>query len=744
MSWQRRARNKPGPLAPISAPTGDSPTGAAIQVELLLDGLWTDITSRVMTREGSGKIQLSRGEPNEGSQTDPGVCRMELQNRDGLFSTRNPTSPYYGKLARNQQLRVSVPSGNDKNVRFWGEVASWPQSWDPTGKDVGVMIEASGVLRRLGQNAAPIGSALKVDLLAGDQLDLVLGFPGPAPVLVAYWPCEDGALSTSIGSSVVGVPAMTITGTPTLASFSGFVCSDPLPVMGSASFSAAVPAYTQPISTGVTFLLAVPAGGAADGQVLCSFTTTGTAVRWELYYSAAGSGGLGLRAISSSGSSLMDSLTPSQINGQLLDVAIVLLQDGADIFATTNVYAIGSSFVSGPGGLISSSQVGIITSVTLAPGRGLTATAMGHLHIQTYQTDAFNGVDWTQTLTAHAGESADDRIYRLLLSMGVTAHQIGNDHVSVVMGVQRSGTLISLVQDAVLAEGGILYELTNGFGLGYRTRESLENQAPAVTLDYALGQLANAPVPIDDDRYARNDITVSRTNGSSSRAIQQSGPLSVQQPPAGVGTYPVSVTVNVAADSNLPSQAGWRLHLGTVDEARYPQISVNLAHSTFASNPFLREQILAVRPGDRIVVANPPAWLPPDQISQLVIGFSETIDQFQHRITFNCVPESPYRTALLEDVLLSRLDSGGSQVAADALATDTTLKVTTTSGPLWTTSAADWPFDVRIAGEQITVTAVSGASNPQTFTVTRSVNGVVKPLPIGADVRLNQPMTLSL
>jgi hypothetical protein len=108
------------------------------------------------------------------------------------------------------------------------------------------------------------------------------------------------------------------------------------------------------------------------------------------------------------------------------------------------------------------------------------------------------------------------------------------------------------------------------------------------------------------------------------------------------------------------------------------------------------------------------------------------------------VPESPYHTALLGDALLGRLDSGGSQLAADALATDTSLLVTTTSGPLWTTSAADWPFDVRIAGEQITVTAVSGASNPQTFTVTRSVNGVVKPLPIGADVRLNQPMTLSL
>lgn len=44
----------------------------------------------------------------------------------------------------------------------------------------------------------------------------------------------------------------------------------------------------------------------------------------------------------------------------------------------------------------------------------------------------------------------------------------------------------------------------------------------------------------------------------------------------------------------------------------------------------------------------------------------------------------------------------------------------------------------------MTVTAVSGASSPQTFTVTRSVNAVVKAHSSAADVRLAQPMILSL
>src|SRR5690606_31238296 len=39
---------------------------------------------------------------------------------------------------------------------------------------------------------------------------------------------------------------------------------------------------------------------------------------------------------------------------------------------------------------------------------------------------------------------------------------------------------------------------------------------------------------------------------------------------------------------------------------------------------------------------------------------------------------------------------------------------------------ADFPFDVMIAGERCRVLEVSGESSPQTFTVVRAVNGVVK------------------
>jgi hypothetical protein len=57
---------------------------------------------------------------------------------------------------------------------------------------------------------------------------------------------------------------------------------------------------------------------------------------------------------------------------------------------------------------------------------------------------------------------------------------------------------------------------------------------------------------------------------------------------------------------------------------------------------------------------------------------------------------------------------------------------------LWTTTGT--PFDINLDGERCTVTAVSGASSPQTFTVTRSVNGVSKAHAVGATVALWTPV----
>lgn len=752
-AWQRRARNVPGPLAA----SGEQPTGAPIQVELFVQGSWTDITSYVMTREGNLNIGIFRGQPDQAQETNPGRCALQLNNRDGRFSPRNPTGPYYGFLGRNQPIRVSVPSGNSKAYRFFGEVPAWPQHWDTTGTDVWVEVEAAGILRRLGQGNTPVSSPLYAQLSTGFT-------PFSETTVVAYWPCEDASGATSVAAGLPGEAAMTVLGTATFASSTTFVGSSALPTFqASTSFTGLVPTYVSQGSVNMRFAVIVPSGGLTDGAVLASFRTSGTLARWDVVYAAASSGGLGLNGYNSAGTSVFSGAAiGSSLNGAQAIVTVLLSVSGADTFVAFGWDNIGVSPITGFGSVpspVSGQAFGSVTSVTIAPNAGLTNTVFGHVIVDTQAgldpTSATDSSAIDSLAQGYNGEWADARVSRLCNQVGLNYEQIGNStffdavnfnlvHLTTSMGAQTRDAFLNLVKQCTTADAGILYEPLAQLGIGFRTRASLENQTAALTLDYPSNNLSEVPTPLDDDRYTRNDITVSRTNGSSYRVQQTTGSLSVAQPPAGVGPYPDSVALNVSDDASLADQAGWRLSLGTVDEARYPVISVNLAHASFVAAPVLREQVLAVRLGDRIVVTNPPTWLPPDPISQLVLSVSETIDKFQHKITFVCAPESPYHTAVLEDAVLSRLDTGGSQTASPAQPADTTLSVATTTGPIWTTSAGDFPFDIVAGGERMTVTNITGAASPQTFTVTRSVNGVVKAQTVGTAVSLYQPMILPM
>ena len=60
-------------------------------------------------------------------------------------------------------------------------------------------------------------------------------------------------------------------------------------------------------------------------------------------------------------------------------------------------------------------------------------------------------------------------------------------------------------------------------------------------------------------------------------------------------------------------------------------------------------------------------------------------------------------------------------------------------GVVWAdtvSDAAEFPFDIMVEGERMTVTAISGTTSPQTFTVTRAVNGVSRPHSAAAEVHV--------
>lgn len=76
-----------------------------VKQELYIDGSWVDVTSRT---RNSDDVNIRRGYSGEQANLSASQCTFTLNNRDGLFSGRNPRSPYYGLLGRNVPYRNSI------------------------------------------------------------------------------------------------------------------------------------------------------------------------------------------------------------------------------------------------------------------------------------------------------------------------------------------------------------------------------------------------------------------------------------------------------------------------------------------------------------------------------------------------------------------------------------------------------------------------------------------------------------
>ncbi|WP_116048620.1 hypothetical protein [Amycolatopsis palatopharyngis] len=543
----------------------------------------------------------------------------------------------------------------DLSVRMSGEVSEWPARWDLSGSDVTVPIVASGIRRRLSQGASPLSSALYRGITGGN-----------ITTPVAYWPCEDGKNATEFGSALGHGPMRIFGGTKVKpAAFGDFAASLPVPTVSTGGrFQGDIPAYPESNFLRSMQLVKIPDEGVSSEQNQMRLRTTGgTTEAWNLLINAAGD--LRLVCFAHGGATLVDQTVVFNLNGASGLIWIYLVQNGADIDWQMGFGAVGAEGAGIASGTLAGHSFGRAHQVIVGQDFNLNDVTVGHVHV--LHTDEF----WEILNFAKAwdGDTAKKRITRLAAEENVPLTVGAGDTTTV--GPQRPLTFLDLTDEAAEADLGILTDRRDTLALHYRPRESLYSQTPALTLDYAASDVSEPFEPVEDDEALRNDLTVNRVDGGSAQATQETGPLSIQPPPLGVGRYDASVDINVEDDSQLPDQAGWRLHLGTVDEARYPTVTVDLH-----ANPHLIESVKAVEVGDRITITNPPKWLPPEMIDLIVQGYQEVLSVFVWTITFNCTPGSPWNVWVLEDPEHSRLDSAYSETTTSFVAgTDTALSV---------------------------------------------------------------------
>lgn len=616
---------------------------------------------------------------------------------------------------------------SDRQYRFVGEVSAWPTRWDVSGADIYVPIEAAGVTRRMGQGKKALGSTLRRRV--------------PAFAPLAYWPCEDEDGARQAYSPIAGVSPLVVSPGFRFGQDDSLAGSSSLPsVEAGSTMRGPVPAPpVTPTEWSVHMVYAVDAAPVSDAQFL-AWRATGTVTRWQI--------------IQRSGTATIRGYAPDDT--LIVDQAIGI---GADVFTGwqrfyfrlsasggTVTWRIDWFNIGGAAGGFSSTYAGTtgrVTEVNTVFGASITGLKVGHIAVlPTAVTAAYTSADH-----GFSGETVLDRLYRLANeeSDQVDLSWVDGDTAvpSERLGPQRPDTLLELLEEAAATDGGILYERLDRLALIYRDRASLYNQDVRLALDYtAEGEVPPPLEPVEDDQRIRNDVTVTRSGGSSGRAVLESGPLSVLPPPDGVGPYDEAVTLSLYTDAQPELIAQWRMHLGTWDEARYPTISVWL-HAA----PHLIDDILGLDIGDRVTISNPPPWLPPGLIDQHMRGYTETLGLFEWTLSMNCTPAGPWTVGVLEDSVLGRADTDGCTLTGALTSTATSVGVTSSPGPRWITSSvfpSQFPFDITVGGEVMRVTACTGTGLAQTFTVTRSINGIVKAQTAGTPLVLTHPMRAAL
>lgn len=723
----------------ISATSGSggnpSSTIQTFKRSIIIEDLLTDLDDGSTITPSTGYTQLS--EHDIGTET-VAVARSTNVLPAALYGVG-----WFAAASGWSTMAIAIRA---VSYRAWVETSSFPPKSDPSHKDRYVPLSGAGILRRLQQGSDPAETGLRaftlanstalatyypLDGKAGTTYSLNLGKVYPLSTRFAAFPtAANGGPGSNGPSWIYGEPLSPYLGTGMALFHTGNVFSTSYMYgdVGSAGNCAAFDWVWQSTALG-QFTVYLNDYQGAQWSVLLN-GTPGVA---QVSFNDPTTGPIGF-----SPTGVLPELSDDHVHHGRLQ----LTKNG-----TATDWVLYIDGVSVDSGSQAAHNVDGMSRFTFNYQRSATQSwvVLGHLTawLTNVPADIPTAANAALAAFGYVGEPAGTRIGRIAAIAGISLTAVGTLAATQTMGPQYSESMLTQLRDAESTDMGVLAEPRDTLGLMYRTHASLYNQTPAVTLQYDSGHIAPPFEPIDDDLNTRNDVTASRRDGGSYRATQGTGPLSILPPPNGVGRYPDQVTLNVETDDMLPAVAGWLLHLGTLDEARYPSLVVNLlAPDVIASG--LQTALLATDLGDRILIQDANAANIYDDISLIVLGAKEVIGPKEWTLTFNCAPAGLYEVFELDDPG-SRLSSGDESTLTSGLTTTaTSMSVTSTAGTLWTQAAGDMPIPLMIAGEEMTVTAIAGAASPQTFTVTRSVNGVVKTHAAGEIVRMAHEVVLAL
>lgn len=709
---------------------------------------WTDDITSDLRQD----IARGFGAGDEETETNSSLGFL-LADKTYRYDPENPESDLWPNWGENTPVEFSIDTGSGFVQRCIQYVSELVPVW-PDGKSKyrpRMTVVADGLFRRLGQGKTFESALRRAVRLANVNNNLVAG-----------WTVEDGSDAIEAASMIEGgsplrqvagnlwdavnLSSVRSAGPVSFGSIEGPVGGGQTADLGAAvPLAGAIGGYvdTGQLTVTCAFLMDVQlardnvaAAGLAPGAI--PYTQYILAVQLE------GGGTFRFAVTMSNGSgdaaALLGYLDPAGTTWTVSPAAVTNFQDGKwhTLRATLSTSAgnltaelfvdgvsIGSATHAGvlPRAIrcvVGPNQDFVTTQTTQAGLRGLSNISIFNVVTDIGEADAAAG--W-------AGELATDRITRLCAEESVPCDVTPG--LGAAMGPQLTAGLLANLRDVSRADFGVLDDSMGT--VGYRTLSELYNQTVGLEIDATARQLIMPFQPARDDQRRRNRVTAQLPSGGSGPTIEDATDIALR------GVYDETPAANVASLGDLRDVAGFRLAQGLQAGYRYPSVTIDPSQS-----PSLADPALALPLGGLLAITNPPdRFQDRSDIVLLMLGGTETFRApgTRWRIQYNTIKADPWVVGEYDDLILGRYDIEQANVSGTWNGTSTGAVLAVSSfPPRWTTDPADYPFDLYVGGQRVTVSGISGPGNPQTFTVSvASVNGVSKSHTAASEVRLWQP-----
>jgi hypothetical protein len=691
-----------------------------VSLQMFYDGVWNEIADETFVEE---TITTLWGQGSEGAAPRPAKINFTLNNETDKFRISNPESPLYGKAGRNTPVRLAVDTDTimtaeatsmapDRTIDFMASMLG-----DSRGRAT-VDVEAAGLLRRIGQWTTKIKSA-------HTTYDLTL------PGLVGYWGIED-AVESAYPTPALPAGLRIAARDVGFSGAAGPDGSDKVARLNRNSLLGSYFADGLTASTSWAYFFSVklsrsPATG--DDGTLLSFLGSNNwigsvrIVDTDMRLNVSGDSGTLINTstsvLSTSWTSWNHFVVQASISGGTVTITVKWYNEASETTATLS-------------GTFADTSVGVPVNWATFGSDSLEGAAWGHVGATIGIPAALTSTDRYEAIKGFPGETVGDRFARILAQENVVGTFLGDEAASMPMGPQRSGKLIDLLREMVDTEDGLLYDDRDDIGLVMRSRINRYTALDDVNLVLSYPTDISPPFrEIVDDLDTHNVVTISDVREFEYTESLDSGPMSTQAPPDGVGEYKQEISVNLDDPEGMaPILAGWWLNRGTLQRSRYETVVIDLVE-----NPQLKPYINALSIGEVIGIDG----YEPDPFYLMVIGVARRIGSHSHIVTLTTVPAELFTTGIYD---LTRYDSA-STVLAEALdLTETGIDIKTTNqGDTWDVGGG---YSWVINGERMSVTSVtapvlSGGFYTQTGTVTRSANGISRTHSTGDEVHVANP-----